>query len=74
MRAVPLHESFTEEECVEQFQTFDDGLEPLFFAQLTQQWQMIAYGHQVPENSIFETTCDGWHFHFAEARQGDHHG
>ncbi|MCG8313985.1 MAG: hypothetical protein MI976_12285 [Pseudomonadales bacterium] len=74
VRAVPLHESFTEEECVEQFQTFDDGLEPLFFAQLTQQWQMIAYGHQVPENSIFETTCDGWHFHFAEARQGDHHG
>ncbi|MCG8668530.1 MAG: hypothetical protein MI867_03885 [Pseudomonadales bacterium] len=64
VKSIPLHESFTEEECVDQFQQMDDGLEPFFFAQLTQQWQMVAYGHQVPGTSIFETTCDGWEFHF----------
>ena len=63
-KQVPLHESFTEEECVAQFHEYDDSLQPLFFAQLTQQWQMVAYGHQVPDSSLFETTCDGWHFHF----------
>ena len=69
-KQVPLHESFTEEECVHRFQAQDDGLQPLFFAQLTQQWQMIAYGHQVPEVSIFETTCEGWQFHFMENGSG----
>lgn len=69
-KQIPLHESFTEEECVQQFQAHDDGLQPLFFAQLTQQWQALAYGHQIPETSVFETTCEGWQFHFEEA---DHH-
>ncbi len=69
-KQVPLHESFTEEECVQSFHQQDDGLQPLFFAQLTQQWQMVAYGHQVPEVSIFETTCEGWQFHFMENDSG----
>ncbi len=62
---IPLHESFTEEECVARFQEHDDGLAPLFFAQLTQQWQTVAYGHQIPGTSVFTTTYDGWHFHFS---------
>lgn len=68
-KAVPLHESFTEEECVAQFQDYDDGLETLFFAQLTQQWQMVAYGHQPPSTSIFESACEGWQFHFGGANE-----
>lgn len=67
---VRLHESFTEEECVQRFQASDDSLQPLFFAQLTQQWQMVAYGHQIPASTLFETTCDGWQFHFGGSFSG----
>ncbi|MDX1693096.1 MAG: hypothetical protein R3208_04985 [Ketobacteraceae bacterium] len=69
-KQVPLQESFTEEECVAQFQSMDEGLQPLFFAQLTQQWQMVAYGHQIPAASIFDTTCEGWQFHFVDGEAG----
>ena len=69
-KQVPLHESFTEEECVQRFHQRDDGLQPLFFAQLTQQWQMVAYGHQVPASSVFDSTCEGWQFHFLDHPSG----
>lgn len=62
---LPLHSSHTEGECVRLFnKKTHSNPKSLFFQTLTEQWVMLAYGHQRVTHKQFDALCDEWPEHF----------
>ncbi len=60
-----LHSSHTEGECVRLFnKKTHSNPKSLFFQTLTEQWVMLAYGHQRVTHKQFDALCDEWPTHF----------
>lgn len=70
VQQIPLQESYTEQECVEAVMGKEESVSALFFAQLTKQWQELAYGDKIPSQGNFESTCEAWSFHFGNNAHG----
>jgi len=62
---VPLDKSHTEGECVLLFQQQNKNTKSQFFSSLTTQWIQLAYGHDAPDEQLFETLCHDWPTHFS---------
>ncbi len=62
---LPLHNSHTEGECVRLFdKKTHSNPKSVFFQTLTEQWVMLAYGHQRVSHKQFDALCDEWPNHF----------
>ncbi len=61
---IALDKSHTEGECVLLFQKQHNAAKSQFFSSLTTQWIQLAYGHDIPDERLFETICSHWATHF----------
>lgn len=59
-RSLLLPDSLTEEECVRAVGTSQPDTVSQFFTNLTRNWQKVAYGHRILDNSIFESINLQW--------------
>lgn len=59
-QSMVLPDSLTEEECVRAVNTSQPDTVAQFFTNLTRNWQKVAYGHRILDNSIFETINRQW--------------
>ncbi|PCJ47429.1 MAG: hypothetical protein COA99_00960 [Moraxellaceae bacterium] len=65
VEALNLHHSHTEGECVRLFSKQNDhNPKSQFFQTLTEQWVMLAYGHQRVSHKQFDALCNEWPSHF----------
>ncbi len=58
--ALILPDSLTEEECVRAVNISQPDAIAQFFTSLTRNWQKVAYGHRILDNSIFESINLQW--------------
>ncbi len=58
--SMDLKNSFTEEECVRLVNRNQPKKLARFFKKLTTTWQMLAYGHRIPEKGAFTLICSEW--------------
>ena len=59
-RSLVLPDSLTEEECVRAVDTSQPDTVSQFFTNLTRNWQKVAYGHRILDNTIFESINLQW--------------
>lgn len=62
---VDIRSSFTEQECDRLVQAQRPGAQAAYFARLTRQWLLLAYGHQQPQEEQARQLCHDWDVHFA---------
>ncbi len=55
-----FNDSCTEQECINIVATGQQLELTDYFETLTNQWQLLAYGHQYPETSLIEILCQKW--------------
>jgi hypothetical protein len=65
---VALKESHTEGECAVQVSQSQPATIAGYFADLTNVWIQMAYGHQAPSQEIVQTLCNDWPVHFGGAQ------
>ncbi len=61
---LPLKNADTEGQVLERITTLDQPLQD-FSQKLTDHWQNLAYGHQLPPTDVQQELCDGWRRLFA---------
>lgn len=66
---VSLSESFTEDDCLRAARGVLEPMRTGFFAELTRAWQLVAYGHKLPDDGDGERWFGGWRRHFGRAAQ-----
>ena len=65
--AIDLPESATEGDVLMLARpALDDG-SGAFLQELTRAWQLVAYGHRLPDDTLLAGFCDGWARHFGAA-------
>lgn len=66
-----IRSSFTEQECERLVQAQRPDAQAAYFRRLTQQWLLLAYGHQRPPVERVRRLCAEWEAHFAVAQTAD---
>jgi len=67
---INLRGSSTEGDCLRIVARHTDKVSATtreFFQQLTLQWQIVAYAHRRPDDTLVSELCRGWSSHFGEA-------
>ena len=65
---VALKESNTEGECAAHVSHSQPDNIAGYFAELTNIWIQLAYGHQLPSQEKVQSLCSNWPMHFGDAR------
>lgn len=68
-RKVPLTSAHTEGQVLALIQALEQETLSHFSQQLTQHWQNLAYGHQMPPDTACQELCEGWRTLFAQGTQ-----
>ncbi|MFJ4142270.1 DUF4129 domain-containing protein [Pseudomonas sp. NPDC089734] len=66
---LPLKESDTEHQVLEQVARLNLPLLSAFSRKLTTHWQNLAYGHRPPPDHLQQELCDGWRSLFGTGAQ-----
>ena len=56
----------TEEECMALVKQKQSLKLSLYFSEITKQWQILAYGHRLPDGEIIEKLCCSWSQYFED--------
>jgi hypothetical protein len=63
----PLREDHTELECLKIAKQQSLPADALaYFSHLTQVWRQLAYGHELPDNTLAESLCRNWNHHWPD--------
>jgi hypothetical protein len=57
---LPLASADTEGQILQKIEALDEPTLQLYARSLTQHWQSLAYGHQVPSIEVQQALCSGW--------------